>query len=168
MLQTLKRLTYPLSTNSLVVSLLLLLCVTPMAANADIIVVVHKDMPIESISRVELKQIYLGRLNTLPGTQHHIQPLDQNERSKVFKDFYANVIGFEGVKLQRYRARFLFSGKGRLPETVESSQAILNRVKKDPTAIGYVDVDITDAAVKEIFRLSQPLPASMDDADKRD
>lgn len=169
MLHSLKRYTHVSISNSLVVCLLLFFSVSPISANADVIVVVNKDMPIESISRIELKQIYLGRLNTLPGSQHHLQPIDQSERSNVFKVFYSEVVGFYGVKLQRYRARFLFSGKGRLPESAGSSEAILERVRKDPTAIGYVDVeiDIADTEVKEVFRLPHRSPASEFDAGEK-
>lgn len=115
------------------------------AARADIAVVVHPQNPLASLSHQELKKIFLGRLSLFPGGGREIRAIDLPDDHPLFHDFYRQVVELDGVELKRYRAYYLFSGRGRLPVVAASPQAVLRMVTEDPGAIGYLDSkDVTE------------------------
>ncbi len=128
------------------------------AARADIAVVVHPQNPLASLSHQELKKIFLGRLSLFPGGGREIRAIDLPDDHPVFHDFYRRVVELDGIELKRYRAYYLFSGRGRLPVVATSPQAMLQMVAEDPGAIGYLDIkDVTENA-RVIMTLSSDEP----------
>lgn len=136
--------------------LVLLLALTIGIAHADIAVIVHPTNPIAQLQEKDVQKIFLGRLRMFPGTDLEVQALDLPEDHPVFIAFYARTAQMSPAKLRRYRAYYLFSGKGMLPETADSEEAMLKRVASLPTAIGYVDTRQLNSNVKILFTLPSP------------
>lgn len=100
----------------------------------------------------EIKKIFLGRLRMFPDTNQATQVLDQEASSETYQYFYEEHIGFSISKLKRYRAAYLFSGKGVLPSKLGDHQSIKEKVISDKNAIGYINSKFVDEKVKVVYR----------------
>ena len=151
------RLLFTLWRHRLLIAVLLLGC---SAARADIAVIVHPDNPLSTISPQELKKIFLGRMPLFPNSSREIHPIDLPDEDAVFQAFYRQVVELDGLNLKRYRAYYLFSGRGRLPAVLQTSQDVLQRVSEDVGSIGYIDAQDVLPATRVILVLpgNPPLP----------
>ena len=106
--------------------------------SADIVVITNPKNPVTSLTTKEVRKVFLGRLHLYPGTEHEPLAIDQPQGSEAYREFYDAVIGISLPKLKRYRAYYLFSGKGKIPFVAESQEAVLESVKRSTFAIGYL------------------------------
>lgn len=118
--------------------MLLGLCSMGALANAQLVVVAHQNSPATQLSIDEVRQIFLGRLQLFPGSNTNIQVFDQKENSAIFDQFYKRVARKNAMQITRYRAGFLFGGRGRLPKVLDGDRAVLDALVKQTGAIGYV------------------------------
>lgn len=124
---------------------LLLICSTAQA-NADVVLVVAKDSPIESLSRHEVSDIFMGAATRLPRIGK-ITPLDRSE-DRLRADFYQSYIGKDLPQVKAHWAKFIFTGRGYPPKTVETVEELKQALQKNPNAIGYVTPDKVDDSMK--------------------
>ena len=124
--------------------------------SADIVVVTNQDNPVDSLSAKEVRKVFLGRLHLYPGTEHEPLTIDQPQSSDAYREFYDQVIGISQPKLKRYRAYYLFSGKGKVPYMAESQEAVIDSIQRSTFAIGYLvqpDKELLNK-VKVLYRQS--------------
>lgn len=122
---------------TLIFTTLLPVCVA--TAQADLYIITNQDNPISQMSIKEVRKVFLGRLHLYPGTEHEPQVLDLPQTSPVYREFYERLVGISLPKLKRYRAYYLFSGKGKIPAEVADSNSLMDAVKHNIYAIGYVE-----------------------------
>ncbi len=120
----------------LLISLLLLTGTAQ--AQADLYVITSRDNPVDTLSAQEVRKLFLGRLHLFPGTDLEPLPIDMPQQDPVYQDFYQDVVGISLPKLKRYRAQYLFSGKGKVPLEVETPLQLVGAIRQYPNAIGYV------------------------------
>lgn len=125
------------------------------AAFADLSIIVHPDNPQSSLTQDELRSIFLGRLAQFPASSEVIVPLDLPPSDPAFSQFYQQVTQLEGTRLKRYRAYYLFSGRGKLPRTTASAADMLDAVANNPRAIGYLDSQLVNDQVKVLLWLRE-------------
>lgn len=136
------------------VMMLLSLCSVGALAHAQLVVVANQNSPATQLSIDEVRQIFLGRLQLFPGSNTNIQVLDQKENSAIFDRFYKQVARKNAMQITRYRAGFLFGGRGRLPKVVDGDRAVLDAILKQHGAIGYVHRDsVTGQPVKILLEI---------------
>ena len=143
------------------VFLLTLLLLIRDPALADIAVIVNPHNPVATLTPDDLQKIFLGRMPLFPQTDREIHAIDLPDSSTTFAAFYRRVVKLDGVRLKRYRAYYLFSGRGRLPEEAQNQADVIDRVSRDETAIGYVDC----RKVTEAVRVLMVLPDKDEPAD---
>lgn len=124
---------------------------------AEVVVIVHPDNGVPALSRHQLRQIFLGRLPLYPHTGHDIVSLDLPEDDPAFDLFYQQVVELQGDKLKRYRAYYLFSGRGKLPVKVDNAQEMIGRVRSEPDAIGYVSEADLEEGVRVLLKLESQI-----------
>lgn len=107
-------------------------------AAADIFIITNPNNPVKQLSSKEVRKVFLGRLHLYPGTEHEPLAIDQPHTSELYRTFYEQLIGISLPKLKRYRAYYLFSGKGKIPSEVTSQQAVVDAVIRSTYAIGYL------------------------------
>jgi len=113
-------------------------------------VIVHSANPVDSISRTELSAIFLKRVRRWPD-RVDIIPVDQPGTSRVRERFTRAIHGKSVAYVTRYWHRLIFSGRGIPPLELSSSSAVVEFVKANRGAIGYVDLTTPDEPeVKEI------------------
>lgn len=123
------------------------------AAKADLVVVVHPNNPVNTMTAKEIQRLFLGRMSLFPNTQVKVNAVDQPQSNPAYKAFYKNVVKMSPSKLKRYRAYYLFSGKGRLPRPMKSSSAALQYVAENIGAITYLNKADLTAGLKVIFEM---------------
>lgn len=126
-----------------------MLSVLPCTVMADLLVVVSAEAALERIQRQELKDLYL---ESRP--QHRrladITPIDQSERTREHNEFYRRYIEKTPAQLRAHWARLIFTGRGQPPQTLTDSQAVVERLVRDPRALGYIDARFLDERLKVV------------------
>jgi ABC-type phosphate transport system substrate-binding protein len=122
---------------ALYILILLFLVVPASGSAAEMVLVVHKDNPVEQMDLAEARNIFLGK-KTLwaSGRAINVYLQKDNERHRQFAQ---QILGKSPRQLQMHWKRVLFSGLGVPPREVPDDQTVIERVAGNPQAIGYID-----------------------------
>ena len=110
-------------------------------------VIVHRSNPRTSIARAELSAIYMKRTRSWRGGAQ-ILPIDHLARTRIREDFSRTIHGKSVAYVTRYWQRVIFAGRGIPPPELKSDAAVVDFVKNNRGAIGYVDRGTAVADVK--------------------
>ena len=116
-------------------------------ARADVVAVVGAHSPIGALSQAEIADVFLGRLKKLPNGMLAV-PLDQAEGSPIRDEFYERMVGKSPAQLKAFWSKLIFTGRGRPPKALADHTEVLQAVRANPAAIGYVDRRYADATVR--------------------
>lgn len=131
--------------------------VSPSVARADIVVIVHPENPVRSMTPKQVSDFYMGRARhfqlgedqaPLAATIYEL-PAD----SAVRETFFRLLNGMSLSQLNAYWARLRFSGEVLPPATVADSRSVLDTVSRNRNAIGYVDATAVNDSVRVVLRL---------------
>jgi ABC-type phosphate transport system substrate-binding protein len=134
-------------------SLLPLLLALCLPARADIAVVVHPGSPLRQLSAQEVSDLYLGRIRAI-GSQR-LQVLDHPRDSGLRGRFFSLLNGMDLGRVNAYWARLQFSGDTQPPVPVPDSRAVIELVRRDPLAIGYVEAGAVTGTVRPVLILKE-------------
>lgn len=110
-------------------------------------VVAHRSAPVESLTRAQLSAIFMRRTRSWPdGTE--IRPVEPSARSRVRERFSHAVHGKSVAYVTRYWHRVIFAGRGVPPLEVAGDAAVLDFVKNNRGAIGYIEGNAPPGDVK--------------------
>ncbi len=127
----------------------LLLSLAAGAATAEVVVVVSADNPVETLSRTQLTDIYLGRLNRFPNGDA-VVPIDQRESSPAHDEFYNRYLGQSPAQIKAHWSKLIFTGRGQPPRAVPGGDAAAELVAENPNAIGYLDASLVDERLRMV------------------
>lgn len=127
------------------------LFVAASGAQADIAVVVNPGVGDVSVNSAELKDIFLGKLNSLPNGKK-IVAIDQ-EPGGVREEFLKKLINKSESQLKAYWAQLVFTGRGQPPKQVMDDEEVKEFVSENPNMIGYIDSEEVDSTVKVIMTI---------------
>lgn len=122
-----------------------------LAADA-IYVVVSAQSPVRTVTQKDVLALYTGRSRVLPGGEV-ATPLDQPRDSAARADFYETLTGMDIARINSYWARLHFTGQVQPPPPVGDDAAVIQRLRVDPSAIGYLTHEPTSTAVRVVLRL---------------
>lgn len=91
-----------------------LLFASAYANSTEFAVVVNKNNAINTLSKREIIDIYMGRYLTFPDGEAS-KPLDLPAQSALKNDFYIQLVNKDEQKINAYWARLLFSGRAKPP-----------------------------------------------------
>ena len=124
-------------------------------AHADIAVIVHADNPVQSLTTRQTAELYLGRARTFDTGQYALV-IDQGRDNPLRGRFFKDVSGMSIGQVTAYWSRLQFTGQVQPPRSVEGDAAVLDFVRRNPTAIGYISaVPTSDAKVKTVLVLRE-------------
>ena len=136
-------------TPTLVPVLLALLLSTQSVAAEELVLIVHRDSGISTLSREQASHLFLGRVKMLPsGARANVV-----EAEPLRAGFYRRLLGREIAEINAYWARLQFSGRTQPPLRVSDSAAAVARVAEDPQAIAFVDAVPDDPRARVVLRL---------------
>ena len=117
---------------------LLLMAGVAVAEELPFRVVVHASNPVVSVTRAELSAIYMKRTRSWRDGKQ-ILPVDQPPASRLREPFSRAVHGKSVAYVTRYWQRLIFSGRAVPPRELRSDAAVLELVRRNAEAVGYVD-----------------------------
>ncbi len=110
------------------------------SSEASFQVVIHAENPTTELPAATVSRMFLKKLKRWP---HGVRvvPIDLQAKSEVRKDFTRAVHKKSVTAIKSFWQRMIFSGRGDPPPLEESSEeAVLDFVRSNPGAIGYVAV----------------------------
>ena len=119
-------------------ALLLLSAARPMRAQSDysFIVVVNAANPTTALPRSAVAQLFLKRAAW--GDGQKALPVDQPEDSRTRRDFTQLVHRKSVMAIRSYWQQQIFSGRELPPPEKQTDREVLEFVRENPNAIGYV------------------------------
>ncbi|MFO1265836.1 MAG: hypothetical protein U1F25_18855 [Rubrivivax sp.] len=134
----------------------LLLALAPWAGHAlaadTVYVVVAAQSPIRAVSQKDVLALFTGRCRTLADGSVAI-PLDQQRDGTVRAAFYQALTGMDIARIDSYWARLHFTGQVQPPQALGDDASTIQRLRADPTAIGYLAREPSDPSVRVVLRL---------------
>jgi ABC-type phosphate transport system substrate-binding protein len=110
-------------------------------------VVVNESNLVSSLSREELSDLFLKKNSAWPdGTL--VLPVDQFEKAEIRDGFNRQVHHKSNAAVRAYWQQRIFSGRDIPPPEKESDAAVIDFVRRNPGAIGYVSAESLVAGVK--------------------
>ena len=118
--------------------------------HAEVVVIVHRNNAVASMTADQVAQIFMGASTTFPGSGT-ATPIDQPEGSPTRDEFMAKVLEKTPAQFKAVWSRLIFSGKGTRPKALAGNAEVRSAVAGDPAAIGFVDRASVDATVKVVL-----------------
>lgn len=141
--------------HTLTIAIIVLLAAASSHCMADIHIITNSHAPVDQLSEKEARKLFLGRLQLFPGTSIEPKIFDLPQEHPFFEPFYLQVTGMPLQKLKRYRAYYLFSGRGKVPSEKESLEQLIKAVAETPNGIGYTNKPIDNDKIKVLFSIEQ-------------
>jgi len=121
-------------------------------ARAEIVVVVNADNPTDNLSKRQIIDLYMGRNLYFPSGELALRldlAPDSNERAM----FYQSTVKKSVAQVNAYWAKLLFSGRTSPPMIMQNSQQLLDTIKNNKNALGYINEEHLEEGVKVVGRL---------------
>jgi ABC-type phosphate transport system substrate-binding protein len=131
----------------------LALTLLPMAAAADLVVVVNANSGVERLSRDEVINIFLGRYRQFANGAAAL-PIDQPAGPGEKAQFYRQLVGKELAEINAYWSRLVFSGKTSPPRQAANAREVLDWLGSQPGAVGYLDRERVDPRLRIVLDLA--------------
>ncbi|SEA19820.1 hypothetical protein [Alkalimonas amylolytica] len=126
-----------------------------LASTADqLVVVVHKDNPINELTRSQLIDLYMGKYVAFPDGRR-AQPIDIDNDSKLKEQFYLELVGMPLNRVNAYWSRVRFSGNARPPIQQGNQQAALQFLATTDSAITYIFASNITDDVKVVYQFDE-------------
>ena len=114
------------------------------------VIIVHPQNSIDSITPKDIQRIYLGKSKAFSNGSEAI-PLDLDVSNVVRKHFTKNIIKKSDRQLKSYWGRRIFTGKGAPPKEILDEDVLVEAVSKNLNTIGYANKSAVDSSVKIIY-----------------
>ena len=115
---------------------------------ADVTIIANPDVPADTISQTNLKNIFLGNRVKWSNGDRIDFALCGNEA--LHQSFLRTYVGRTSSQFQMHWRNMVFTGKGRMPQTLNSEQAVIDYVANTAGAVGYVSTPPASADVKTL------------------
>lgn len=139
------RITYLLAA---VLSALLLSQGRPAYAEAEFIIVVHKDNPVKQMPAAQVRNIFLGKERFWPDGSPIT--LIMNKNDDIHESFTRSMLQKSPAQLSVYWKKILYSGASMLPLAVKDDEAVKSYVSLHKNTISYIDEESFDKQVRKM------------------
>ncbi len=119
------------------------------AAAGEVVAVVSAKSHIGPLSKSQVADIFLGRVNRFPDGGIAI-PIDQREGSDARNLFYEDYAGKSPAQIKAFWSKIVFTGRGQPPKSVANEGELKKLIAANPAAIGYIDAAQVDATVRVV------------------
>lgn len=119
------------------------------SASAEIFVIVNKSNTIQTMTKTEVTGIFMGRYQSFKNGVFAL-PLDQQSDGQNRASFYTALTGHNISFINAYWTRLLFTGRATPPKGLTDNTSVIELVKTNPNAIGYIDSSISPDALKDV------------------
>jgi len=135
--------------------ILTILCVAAWANGAlgQVAVVAHKSVPVDSVSKSELLDLYTGETSIWRDGEP-VVVFDLKENGKTRKTFY-KFLGMASSRIKSIWLKRMLSGEADPPESLKSEQELLQKISTTLGAIGFLDRSKADGTVKILMTIQE-------------
>jgi len=140
--------------NKKILILILSLFVFSVSAQEPLAVVVHKNNPVEKLSRSELIDLFMGKYVAFPNDVKAI-PVELNGDHEVKVDFYQSLVGMTLSRVNAYWSRLHFTGRKRAAVFKLSENDIIDFIRANEQAIGYMPQSKITGDLKVVYILNE-------------
>lgn len=116
----------------------------------ELVVVMARQGDTVTLTRNQVVDIFLGRLQQLPDGRRII-PLDQAEQSEARERFYREVLERTPAQVRAHWARLVFTGRGSPPRSVALPESVVGAIHEDSRVIAYLYRRDLDASLAVVF-----------------
>lgn len=124
------------------------------ADNKEFVVIGTSELSPQSLSRSEVVDIYMGRMKRLKNGTYLI-PVDIQTENPMRSGFYHELMDKNLSEINSYWARLVFTGRGVPPRQAESVDEIIEIIKHNKGAIGYVPLEAVTDDVHILYRVAE-------------
>jgi ABC-type phosphate transport system substrate-binding protein len=121
------------------------------SAQAELVVIAHIKNNIDALTEKQVQDIFLGHTRLFPNGKFAL-PIDQS--SPLRAEFYEKLTGRPVEQVNAYWARIMFTGQASPPQQLPDDKAVLQTVRENEGAIGYIDKARVDNTVRILLRLN--------------
>lgn len=136
------------------VALALVTLLPARAAHADVFVVVNSANGVHAMGQKEVLDIFMGRTRAFPGGEF-AQTLDLPRDAPARAAFYTALTGLSPAQLASYWSRLMFSGRTMPPQQMTSEAAMVENLRRNPGAIGYLAQEPSDRTLRVVLVLKE-------------
>lgn len=115
-------------------------------------VIVNANNTASVLRAAELSKIFLGTATIWPD-RTLVLAVDQQAGSPLREKFVREIIGKDSVSLSRYWEQAIFSGRAVPPMTLADDLEIVDFVRRNPGAIGYVSANTLLGPDTKVLRI---------------
>jgi len=126
----------------------------PLTAWADIAVVVNAANPVKQLSVQQVSDLYLGRARSFPNGEYALV-FDLMRGDTLRQQFFTSLAGMTPQQVNAYWSRLMFTGQVLPPQQLPNDAMVLDIVRRNPGAIGYVNAQALDASVRVVLTLKK-------------
>lgn len=123
-------------------------------AQEPIAIVVNKNNPINSLSRSELIDLFMGKYVAFPDDSKAI-PVELEGDEDIKIDFYKQLVGMPLASVNAYWSRLRFTGRKRAAIFKRNEKDLIAFIVKNEQAIGYVAQSELNENLKVIYILNE-------------
>jgi ABC-type phosphate transport system substrate-binding protein len=120
------------------------------AAAADVVAVVSTKSSVDTLSRSQVMDLFLGKSSRFPGGRAAV-PVDQAEGSDARNAFYLTFADKSPAQMKAHWSKVIFTGRGQPPQAVASGVLVKKVLAGNPGAIGYLERSEVDDSVKVVL-----------------
>ncbi|MBF0102034.1 MAG: hypothetical protein HQK77_14115 [Desulfobacterales bacterium] len=122
--------------------------VTHQIAEAEVIMICHKDISEQSLNVTQIADIFLGKMVTWPnGDIIVVSTLNEGDLHNEFIELYLQKTPSQ---YKYYWKKMVFTGTGKHPKIFKTSTELLDFVSNTKGAIGYVNESDLKDSVKQL------------------
>jgi hypothetical protein len=132
--------------------LALLAAWVPAAVRADTYVVVNAANPQRAMTQKEALDLFMGRTRSFDNGDFALL-FDLPRDSAVRASFYQSLTGMSQAQVNSYWARLMFTGQTQPPQALPNEAAMLEIVKRNPSAVGYLSQEPADKSLRTVLVL---------------
>ncbi len=107
---------------------------------SDFVLIVNESNRVSDLRTEDVSRIFLKKTRHW-GNGVEIRPADRTEKSAVRRSFTKRVHGRSVSAIKMHWNKKIFTGRGVPPRELRSDAAVVEFVRKNPGAVGYVRVD---------------------------
>jgi hypothetical protein len=123
-------------------------------ARADFYIIVHASNPQRTMTQKEVVDLFMGRSRAFVSGEFALAfdlPRDSAGRAA----FYQALTGMSAAQVTSYWSRLMFSGQSMPPQPLPDEATMIEIVKRNPNAIGWVTREPADKQVRTVLVIKE-------------
>ncbi len=117
---------------------------------ADIVIIANLNSKIETITKEQAKNLWLGKSKKLPGTGR-IKILEHKKESQLKLTFHEIITQKNQIQLNAYWAKIIFTGMATPPKSIRTDSEIIEIVSHKTNTLGYIDSKSINKNIKVLM-----------------